>query len=339
MVEAALKGRTRSEATRRVYVRRGGLLLIAATKETGIDPLTPTQFAGWFLDQRARWSRSTIRTYRASIREFLTTAAMLKPSGSLQVGLALDLLAEVTDPDTGRVAAPDAIARPRRTSAAKRKTLTPPELKAVDAALVGSRHRYAALARAYLILTCTLGLRPSEWPTAKVVGTDLIVQNGKNSNGRANGPMRTIELGALSESYVRELSQFIEALVAAADAQGWSVVHAGIRRALRAASVATGIKGLIARPVTPYTCRHIAAARLKATMPLAEVAALLGHATDETASVHYAPRSSARGWKVAPIKAPEGAEAAIRQRYVSFGDRQSVVRRTRTAPPASSPAP
>lgn len=339
MVDPANQGRTRTEATKKANHRRGGLLLAVATRETGIDPLDPVGFVQWFLGQANRWSRSTIRQYRTSIREFLTTAMVLKPSRSVQVTPALDLLAEVVDPDTGRLAAPGAVKRPWLTSAGKRKRLAPNELKAVDAALISSRHKFASLARIYLALTCTLGLRPSEWPTAQIIGTVLIVQNGKNSNGRANGPTRTIELQAYSKAFIHGLGKFIEALAEAAAAQGWSVVHAGIRRALRVASVATGIPSLIKKPVTPYTCRHIAAARMKATKEPAEVAALLGHATDETASVHYAPRSAAKGWKPVRIEAPEGAEDVIRLRHVAFPDRQSVVRRAKMAPPASNPTP
>lgn len=80
-----------------------------ATRETGIDPLTPIQFAEWFLGEKDRWSRSTIRTYRASIRECLVYLGISKPARSKLIDTALDLLAEVVDPETGRLAAPRAI--------------------------------------------------------------------------------------------------------------------------------------------------------------------------------------------------------------------------------------
>lgn len=171
-----------------------------------------------------------------------------KPARSKLIDTALDLLAEVVDPETGRLAAPRAIKTPRRTSADKRKSLTATEFNAVDAALLGLRHRYAFLARPYLSYTSLLGLRPSEWPTAQIIGTSLVVQNGKNSNGRANGSTRTIELDAYSEGYIQGLGEFIAALARATADGDWRRVHAGIRRALRAACIATGIPGLIRRP-------------------------------------------------------------------------------------------
>ncbi|KZC02393.1 hypothetical protein AU375_01190 [Methylobacterium radiotolerans] len=338
-MDPANRDRTRAPATAKAYRKRGILLLEMATRETGIDPLTSIQFAEWFLARKDRWSRSTIRTYRASIRECLVDIGILMPAKSKHIDAALGLLAKVVDPETGRLAAPRAIKTPRRTSAGKRKSLTATEFRAVDVTLVGLRHRYAFLARPYLSYTSLLGLRPSEWPTARIIGTSLVVQNGKNSNGRANGSTRTIELDAYSEGYIQGLSEFIAALARATANGEWRRVHAGIRRALRAASIATGIPGLIRRPVTPYTCRHVAAARLKAAKTRTEVAALLGHATDETASRDYAPRSAARGWKPIRTRAPEGAEDVIRLRYVSFTDRASLVQNARRDLPPPTPAP
>ncbi len=148
----------------------------------------------------------------------------------------------MVDPETGRLAAPRAIKTPRRTSADKRKSLTATEFNAVDAALLGLRTgTRSSLARPYLSYTSLLGLRPSEWPTAQIIGTSLVVQNGKNSNGRANGSTRTIELDAYSEGYIQGLGEFIAALARATADGDWRRVHAGIRRALRAACIATGI--------------------------------------------------------------------------------------------------
>ncbi|AIQ89199.1 protein of unassigned function [Methylobacterium oryzae CBMB20] len=45
MVDPANRDRTRAPATVKAYVKRGTLLLEMATRETGIDPLTPIQFA------------------------------------------------------------------------------------------------------------------------------------------------------------------------------------------------------------------------------------------------------------------------------------------------------
>jgi integrase len=339
MLDPANRERTRTPATIKAYLKRGTLLLSMATRETGIDPLTPIQFAGWFLAQEDRWSRSTVRTYRASIRECLEFLGVWKPDRSKHIAPALDLLAQVADPETGSLAAPRTIREPRRTSAGKRKSLTRDELNAVDAALAGLDHRYAFLARPYLSYTSLLGLRPSEWPTAQITGTTLIVQNGKNSNDRANGPTRIIELDAYSDGYIQGLSRFIGDLTQAVADNEWRRVHAGIRRALRAACVATRIPGLIRRPVTPYTCRHVAAARLKASKTRIEVAALLGHATDETASRHYAPRSAAKGWKPIHTRPPEGAEDLIRLRYVSFPDRANLVQRAKKDLPPPTPVP
>ncbi|MCJ2104353.1 hypothetical protein MKK70_02930 [Methylobacterium sp. E-041] len=314
---------TQTPETERAYYKRGQSLFVRATRETGVDPLTPLALVMWFLAAHRRWSRRTVRVYRASIRAFLWRLLQENPNRAGLILPALDLLATVADPLSQRLVAPEQTVRSKLTSANKRKHLTEAEADAIDRVLARLGHQYAALARGYLRNTCRLGLRPSEWPTARLVGRHLVVRNGKNMNGRANGEVRVLVLDEWLPERIEILDSFIAALGWFVKKHGWDRVHAGIRRALRAASIATGIPSLVRRPVTPYTCRHVAAARLKAVTDRAEVAAIMGHATDETASIHYAPRSAAKGWQPIQTRAAAGATASIRRTYREVPERFS----------------
>jgi hypothetical protein len=90
-----------------------------------------------------------------------------------------------------------------------------------------------------------------------------------------------------------------------------------------------------------YTPRHEAAARWKAVYVnsattdeerlrgLAIVAALLGHATDETATIHYGrPRRGEGGSSRFPVPVPDAAEVArVRRRMQMKLERLAATRR------------
>ena len=92
---------------------------------------------------------------------------------------------------------------------------------------------------------------------------------------------------------------------------------------------------------TLYTPRHEAAARWKAVYVnsattdeerlrgLAIVAALLGHATDETATIHYGrPRRGEGGSSRFPVPVPDAAEVArVRRRMQMKLERLAATRR------------
>ncbi|MCK9914778.1 hypothetical protein MXD81_37035 [Microbacteriaceae bacterium K1510] len=151
----------------------------------------------------------------------------------------------------------------------------------------------AIIAR-YVSVNPLIGLRPSEWPHAKLVQNQwLVVANGKASNYRANGDFRLLDLGQLpgeARQRVRELIMMIREAVASAGS--WEhlrdVVSARLARICRKARI---------ERVCLYAFRGTAAARLKRMgITRSELAAILGHASDGTAQKHYPRARDLRGW-------------------------------------------
>jgi hypothetical protein len=163
------------------------------------------------------------------------------------------------------------------------------------------------------------GLRPCEWPRARFGKSTrdgycwmLVVENAKATNGRANGPLRTLHWEELAPELVHDILAWIKiAQDVDYDRRLNTIGHAlwEITRALWPRRNEWP---------TLYSARHVAIAAWKAFYvrkgqspaerleALAVIAALSGHGSDETASTHYARASTASG--KSPVPAADPAE-------------------------------
>jgi len=303
---------TRTTSTADDYFKKGVALFKMAGTELGLTEFRNfvhlPQVITWFLGAHERWAPSSIRQYRLALREVLARVCTQRPD-AIEPRAALERLN--TSP-TPRPNAP----KDRRTSARKKKTVTPAEAQAIEAALIEANHRYGPVALGFWRFNVELGLRPGEWVGARIEGSTLIVTNAKRGNGRANGVSRTLDLSAAAPRYAEEVALFLETLNTALANASWKTIHSKIRQLFAAASkqarlTVPSLRGV----VSPYTTRHVAAARARRTMDRAGVAALLGHATDRTASVHYARPRSARGWPSIEVSVNPAEVATVRRRY------------------------
>lgn len=174
------------------------------------------------------------------------------------------------------------------TSANKQKHLTPKDLKFLDVKLRDSKSKWGQPLRVWLRAGVLTGLRPIEWKTSvyDAESNSLIVKNAKNTNGRANGDFRTLNLNHLSDDDITVVKQQVLLANRFESTGYWNDYYNGCSNLIRYTS--RKIWPYRKRRPTLYSARHQYCADLKASgMRTVEVASLMGHATDETAAETY----------------------------------------------------
>lgn len=258
------------------YAKRAMQLFQQAKREdASVNNLADV--VGWFCRQHARWAPSTVRQYRAALLYDLASDAT--PFGDRPT-LSEALGAGPRAKDGG----------PKRTSSRKRKSLRIEEFTKLLEFFNQSIHADDKLILGFVALGAALFLRPIEYLSAEVIGTTIIVQNAKSTNGRANGVERERDLSTMPPGTLDNLKTFLVALKRALE-------HTGDWRRLRdrlAARLARVCKKLGIGRVSLYTLRHVGIATAKTWMTPIEVAASAGHGAVRTATSHYAKRRT--GW-------------------------------------------
>lgn len=194
-----------------------------------------------------------------------------------------------------------------RTSALKQKTFKKADFDKVIAYLqehVG-KHRYARTLALWLKASRLTGLRPGEWENVNLIQIDstpaLLVQNAKATNGRANGVERTLLLDRITDEELGLIEDMIEMLVGYETEIPFSKLQKLLGDYMN--RVARNCFGKRQKYPTLYSSRHQFSADAKHSgLSKAEVAALLGQASDETAGIHYARKSSGESAiQIAPL--------------------------------------
>lgn len=290
-----------SRMTAAKYVRRAQQLAARAAECYGLDPrsVTTDMLVAWLIDQKGHWKASTWRQYKAAV-----TYALQMDRAS---GEALDWLAAESQSGTAKGI--------KRTSAMKKKRIPDEDLRALVEWLW---HREGGVRlRAYLAASILTGLRVSEWPSTEVVVTtnEIVVtaENAKRSAHRAHGPTRTIRFPR-NPVIEAAIIMWIGYVRACKDRTAYERLTATMGQMLLRANRELWPRRTL--HITLGSCRHQFAANAKAAYSKEVVAALMGHATDQTAGQHYGKAKWGRGWPVLPQ--PEQDEVA-RVRRVAKG--------------------
>ncbi|MGM4903445.1 hypothetical protein AB8B21_31490 [Tardiphaga sp. 866_E4_N2_1] len=177
------------------------------------------------------------------------------------------------------------------------------------------------------------GARFVEWPKAKFgpstlagYAWELVLVNGKNSNGRSHGETRTLRWTELPDQLVSQVKYWIDVANAAAAIGRLDTLQDSLESLMRRSTKTLFSRRMKAAHPTLSSVRHVAAARFKMVyvasatteeemqLGLAKVAALLGHASDASATEHYARAGGLDGRY--PVPVPDALEVArIRRRY------------------------
>lgn len=286
--------------------------------------LSPQSFAAWLIGKRAKVTRATWYQYRAAC------LWCLEREGVPGAHEAVEMIRGAAAPSRGDKA--------QRVRAAKAKVITQVDLDFFIEACNGTKSAQITLIGVILTASIVAGLRPREWVSASLSDTPprppgqeqldhpffqkgpwLTVQNAKTTQGRSFGPVRHLNLGPLNPS---ELVLVETCIAQVADAVGgdrtaWPDVEELLIKAMWRKT-----RSLWPRRATHYTLysgRHTFAARAKQFFSQAEVAALMGHISDETAGRHYG-RASSRGtagigdipWPL-PVPDPAAVEMVLQE--------------------------
>lgn len=278
---------TREPSTDRLYGKRVATLTRRATEELG-HPAALFDTIECFCLAHEEFKAATIRHYAAALALAIDLA---EERGGIDESQAAACRQRLADRPTPR--RPEA---ERRTSAKKRKSLKPSELRAVCEKLRRRARGEDTLLLKLLANNVTFGLRPREYEGALVGEIYLVVQNAKATNGRALSATRELALEGLSKGQLKSLRCLIDDMEAAAAGDVVALID---RLGARLRRVCKSLKIV---PFSLYTTRHQAIANKKATSSDVEVAAFAGHAAVHTARKHYAPRGAA--WKIDKTASP-----------------------------------
>jgi integrase len=175
-----------------------------------------------------------------------------------------------------------------RTSAKKKKSINPEEIRLINDYLVTSKNQWSGALRIWISAGCLTGLRPIEWKTATIDNdtSTIVVQNAKATNGRSIGKTRTIDISHLTETERKDVDNQISIVNTINQKALWKQYYEGCSNLLKYSS--RKLFPSKKKHPTLYSCRHQFSANMKASgCSRREVAALMGHISDLTAQAHY----------------------------------------------------
>lgn len=276
-----------TEQTVEQYRRRAEALQRRFREDVGQDVSRHRElFVRWLEQKAPAWTPATWRLYRAALSMWF--------EADQDPGTARAIREISTELCRPRTSVP---VHRRKTSARKRKQLSPSDRASLYAALAKSTSTAAATTWLLLEAGRLTGLRPSEWKTAVLDDQQageirLVIANAKNTNGRAHGDHRILHLEQLAPEDLNTVVQMLR--VARAHAEDWPSLYKQCAK----------VMGRQCRRLWPqrgrwpslYSGRHQFAADAKAAgFSKVEVAAMMGHGTDRTAGAHYGRKQHGRG--------------------------------------------
>lgn len=304
----------RSIATQIAYEKRGVGLFIRAAIAYMVNPnnMQPLSFLDWLETLLPEKKPSTRRQYLASAKWHLSKLyddGTFKYGGGLQnLEAALIKIQLMQSCNYSPVVSGAKRANIRlNTSSQKAKCVDKFDLIYLNNKLLKNSSGWVRYSLIFMNANILVGLRPSEWPRAKLVEKDgkrfLVVFNGKNSNGRGHGEKRHLDITNLNSVEFMWIKMQLQAMqFFVFDEHSWHIYHNGISEALRRITR----KYLSKRKKYPtlYCTRHQFVANAKAAGKSdIEIAALCGHATNLTASIHYSKANKGSGnFSVEPDK-------------------------------------
>lgn len=285
---ALLTEPTRSESTKKEYKRRTKELYRRCRKELEVhnhELLDLRRFVGWLITNKTTWARTTWRQYKASVVFYLEQEVENSNDPIAQEALELLLPEDVEG----------CIPVSTRTSGIKLKKFPLKDFNVIHKYLKETPGLWHEPLRRWLVAGLLTGLRPQEWAnsvyTTKLGEEAIVVKNAKNTNGRGHGPTRTILLGGLTVEERETIKKHVEVATEWEAHQQYAKFYQSCAATL----------GRISRKLSPkksqhvsfYSARHQFAADAKASgVSREEIAALMGHAVDETAAIHYGRKTA-----------------------------------------------
>jgi integrase len=292
--------------TVRQYSMIAGRLLTLFSADTGISwKEDPSRVADWFSGKTADsdWGRRTFWLYRAALTWFMQN------NGPANATLAIKNI-KASLPLNGT-----------ETSSKKMKAMPEIMTKKLFRRLETSVNPLDLIILRWLKAGRYAGLRPGEWEHASMPATTLTVRNAKKSELRANGESRNLVFRFPEQAQeINAIKDFLN------DVREWTRKKPFAKFYERCRHRITYIcrdmySDLVTedgfKAITLYSPRHQFAADMKASgLTKKQIAALMGHASEDSATIHYA-RARA-GSKRLPPASPDSEVKTVRQPSNNF---------------------
>jgi integrase len=284
--------------TKKLYTEKVRLLMIKAGKEFAIiygngdpllvkiknkkgkivDALNITDTIDWACNRWAlNLSKSTWRFYRSALKYQLEVQAR---EGKIERSIFDSFIGKMNDVEVGEV-------KKKRTSATKLKNISVEKIAKLIIKLNNRSGKWGVVAANWFLSGVYCGLRPAEWIGVKIGKGSrgvlvLKVENAKTTNGRSHGETRTIRLDHLNKDERDIVVEHLKNI----RKNDYTKMYNGCAKAIQSVSRDLWPSG--SRYPTLYTGRHQFAANSKASgSSVGELAALMGHGSDQTAGTHY----------------------------------------------------
>ncbi len=278
----------RTQGTRAFYERKYQQLATQAGEKFGLQKgvvVPPNLILQHLLARRSTLSKRTWQVYKSAfVAQMESFAAQTKDPAESQVFLQMAY-------EMGKEGQSEARPRGVQGASLKGRRVRQEDHQRLIQYLIGrfADDKWAKVTKLVCEASYLTGLRPGEWVDAWVeheggTGPLLSVRNAKQTHGRGNGERRTLDLSALSPDEVGLIEEMT--LYARGSEEPWSQVQRKVADYLYASvQKAFGRRKCY---LSLYSYRHQFSADAKATWKKAEVAALMGHGSDETAGRNYA---------------------------------------------------
>ena len=271
---------TRNEQTKIDYLKRAEQLIKKAKKQLDMpqdEELDVRQLVVWLNEHKVNIARTTWRQYKSAVIYYLENH-----SDILAADEALEYIRDITSIG--------ALIHTERTSSLKMKKISYEDWEKLDGYLKEKNKKWHEQLRFWLRASIITGLRPVEWKNAVFTQYEnepaLKVQNAKNTNRRSHGENRTLILKNVKPEDLNAIRSHLNNIRTFSGMDAYEFFYNGCAIALYKACRKCWPRRK--RHITLYSTRHQFSANAKSSgFSRAEVAALMGHAVDITATIHY----------------------------------------------------
>ena len=271
---------TLEDSTKLFYVNKSKFLYKKAKRELGInndEEIDERQLVMWLIDNMDKVNKKTYRVYKSSLIYYFLNE--IKTESSVE---AAEYLAKITSEKSYK--------KSDKTSAQKMKRIPSNDLEKLIKYLDEHDGKWNLYIKNWILSAIICGLRPIEWKDSEIISyegkTALKIKNAKHTNGRAHGEFRIILLNNLTEDELNLINEHIYSVKEFDKIGEYDKFYRNCVAQLN--TVNNKIFGRRKKNITLYSARHQFSANAKsAGKSKREIAALMGHKVDKTATIHY----------------------------------------------------
>lgn len=272
---------TKEEETKQKYLLRAQQLIKRAKKELGLyqeEDLDVRQLVVWLNEHKKNIKPSAWRQYKNSVVYYLE---IFEEDQQAAVE-ALEYLKDITSLGC--------VSYSEKTSSLKLKKISFEDWQKLDGFLKAKNNKWHEELICWLRASIITGLRPVEWKNTQFFFHDgkpaLKILNAKRTNGRAHGDNRTLILEEVSQEDITTIKTHLNNVRTFSGMGEYEYFYRGCSIALYKACRKCWPRRK--RHITLYSTRHQFSANAKSSgFSRAEIAAMMGHAVDITATIHY----------------------------------------------------